>query len=160
MTIERARTADLGALSAIDVLVVSRDRQDAILAESVAADGCLVARDGDALAGYLTWDRGFFHRPFVRLLVVSHAHRRKGVGRDLVRAAEREAGTFGELFISTEEVNAPMRALLRAAGYEPSGSVEHINAPGNAELIFYKRLGLTAVRAMVTPDRRAISGDG
>lgn len=129
-------------MRAIDVLLVPRERQDAILANSVADGGCLVARDGGAIAGYLTWDRGFFYRPFVRLLVVAPSHRRRGLGRALVIAAEREAEAFGELFISTEEINAPMRALLLAAGYVASGTVEHINVPGNAELIFYKRLGV------------------
>lgn len=135
-----ASARDLAALRAIDVLLVSRERQDAILAESVAAGGCIVARDGAELAGYLTWDLGFFNRPFVRLLVVVSAYRRRGIGRALVADAERAAVAHGELFISTETINAPMRALLLAEGYEPSGSIDHINGPGNAELIFYKRL--------------------
>ena len=140
MTIEIARAADLVDLRAFDVLLVARERPDAILAESVASGGCLIARDRRALAGYLTWDRGFFNRPFVRLLVVAATHRRRGVGRALVAAAERAAAPFGELFISTETINGPMRALLGAAGYVPSGAIEHINEPGNAELLFYKRL--------------------
>lgn len=140
VTIEPATPGDLSALRAIDVLLVSRERQDAILEASVAAGGCLVARDGAAAAGYLTWDRGFFDRPFVRLLVIARTHRRRGIGRALVRAAEAAARAHGELFISTETINSPMRALVLAEGYAPSGAVDHINAPENPELFFYKRL--------------------
>ncbi len=33
-----------------------------------------------------------------------------------------------------------MQALLARAGYKSSGSIENLNAPGNAELVYYKRL--------------------
>lgn len=58
----------------------------------------------------------------------------------MLAAVEREATPLGELFISTEEINAPMRALLGASGYVASGAIDRINEPGNAELIFHKRL--------------------
>ena len=130
----------MAALVAIDVLLVARERQDEILRESVANRGCLVAREAAAIAGFLTLDRGFFGRPFVRLLVVAPAYRRRGAGRALVAAAERTFAGDGELFISTEHVNAPMQALLGAMAYLPSGSIENINPPGNPELVFHKRL--------------------
>ncbi len=122
------------------MLLVARERQRSIVYESVAAGGCLVARDGGKIAGFLTWDRGFFGRPFVRLLVIAPARRRRGLGRALVAAAEREAARYGELFVSTEQINAPMRALLAQLGYAPSGSIDNINAPGNRELVYHKRL--------------------
>jgi len=75
----------------------------------------------------------------VPLIVVAASHRRRGVGGALIEAVARDVNG-GELFVCTEAVNLPMQALLAGRGYAPSGSIENINAPGNAELIYYKRL--------------------
>jgi GNAT superfamily N-acetyltransferase len=142
ISFERARARDLPELLALDVPLVARPRQEQIVRESVAAGGCLVARAAGAIGGYLTWDVGFFQRPFVRLLAVAQACRRRGFGAALLASAERELLARGstELFVSTETINVPMRTLLLHAAYVSSGSIDHINEPGNAELVFYKRL--------------------
>jgi ribosomal protein S18 acetylase RimI-like enzyme len=140
IAIERAMPADLAALLASRVLLTSSARQSAIVRDAVACDGCFVARDGSRVAGFVTWDRGFFDRPFVRLLVVEPDFRRRGLGSALVRAVEAAAQRCGELFVSTEATNAPMQALLARLRYEPSGSIDNLNEPGNAELVYYRRL--------------------
>jgi len=140
MTIRSAVAADLAALQALGVKIIDAARQEAILAQSVAAGGCLVATQDAACAGFATWDRGFFDRPFVRLLAVAPAFRRRGAARALLLAVETAARPAGELFVSTEQINVPMQNLLASLGYEPSGSVDNLNAPGNLELIYYKRL--------------------
>lgn len=79
----------------------------------------------------------FFSRPFVSLLHVGEAHRRRGVGSALM--AHVEAVFPGDrLFVSTNESNVAMRALLAGRGYEPSGVVHNLD-PGDPELIFVKR---------------------
>ena len=138
--IDAAEPADLGALLSSHVLLTGAARQSAIVREAVASAGCLVARDASSLAGFVTWDRGFFDRPFVRLLVVEPQYRRRGVGEALIRAVESAAREYGELFVSTEAINAPMQALLAKLGYGASGSIDNLNEPGNAELVYYKRL--------------------
>ncbi len=135
-----AGPADLTILLASRILLTSSARQMAIVREAVARGGALVARDACDLAGFVTWDTGFFDRPFVRLLVVEPEYRRRGVGAALVRAVEAAARSRGELFVSTEAINAPMQALLAKLGYGPSGSIDNVNEPGNAELVYYKRL--------------------
>jgi GNAT superfamily N-acetyltransferase len=135
-----ATEADLAPIAALDVWLVAPQRQRSILRESIANGGCYVALCEESVAGFVTWDHGFLSRPFVRLLVVGRAFRRRGVGRALLARVERAAQVERELFVSTEERNGPMRAMLAAANYEPSGSVDHINPPGNAELIYFKRL--------------------
>jgi GNAT superfamily N-acetyltransferase len=142
--VRAATAADLDALLAVDVLLVARERQAAILRESVARGGCLVIPECDGLAGFVTWDLGFFGRPFVRLLVVVPRARRGGLGRALLAAVEAAAAPHGELFVSTEQKNAPMQALLAGLGYVPSGAVDHVNEPGNLELVYYTRLPRTA----------------
>lgn len=140
MRIECGSEADLAPIAALDVWLVAPERQQKILRESVAGGACYVAFWNESLAGFVTWDHGFFNRPFVRLLGVGRAFRRLRLGRALLARVERAAAGERELFVSTEERNEPMRAMLAAANYEPSGSVDHINAPGNAELIYFKRL--------------------
>jgi GNAT superfamily N-acetyltransferase len=137
-----ARDRDLPDLLAVDVALVPRERQEAIVRASVSAGTCIAARQGDRLAGFVTWDRGFFDRPFVRLLAIGSAHRRGGLGRMLLRAVEEAVAASGahELFVSTEAINAPMQALLASERYAPSGSIDNLNEPGNAELVYYKRL--------------------
>lgn len=140
MRIRAALAADLVALQGLEVPIAERARQDAILAESVTAGGCILACDGARYAGFVTWDCGFFNRPFVRLLAVAPGFRRRGVARSLLAAVEEAASGFGELFVSTEQINVPMQRLLASLGYERSGAIDRINAPGNLELVFYKRL--------------------
>jgi hypothetical protein len=41
------------------------------------------------------------------------------------------------LFVSTNESNVPMQALLINLGFRPSGRVENID-PGDPELFFHK----------------------
>ncbi len=140
MTIRPATPADIAPLQALEVSIVEASRQHAIVAESVAAGGCVLAYEAPAYAGFITWDREFFNRPFVRLLAVAPEFRRRGVGVGLLRAVEDAARAFGELFVSTEFINTPMQRLLQSLAYESSGSIDNLNAPGNPELVYYKRL--------------------
>ncbi len=89
-----------------------------------------------SMAGYMIWDRAFFARPFVWLLGVKPAFRRRGIASWLLRAF---AGACpGEaLFTSTNESNTAMHALLRDCGYVRSGKVENLD-PGDPEIFFYK----------------------
>ncbi len=76
----------------------------------------------------------------MRLLVVAPEYRRQRLASRLLASVEDAARSSGELFVSTETVNVMMQAVLARLGYEPSGSIDHINAPGNAELVYHKRL--------------------
>jgi GNAT superfamily N-acetyltransferase len=139
--IELATAAELGPLYSTETDVVARVRRNAILADSVAKGGCYLVRAADArIAGYITWDFGFFNRPFVRLLAVDPAYRRIGFGAALLARVEETAAPYGELFVSTEERNAPMRALLARAAYDAAGAIDRLNEPGNLELVYHKRL--------------------
>jgi ribosomal protein S18 acetylase RimI-like enzyme len=59
----------------------------------------------------------------VLLCVVVHPeHRRRGLGRELLAAAHREAAAAGaeRLAVQVEQANAPGQALWRGAGFEPA----------------------------------------
>jgi GNAT superfamily N-acetyltransferase len=86
--------------------------------------------------GFAIVSRHFFAFPFVDLLVVNEAERRGGIGSALMAhcAASHDAD---RIFTSTNESNAPMRALLAKAGWTPSGQVDNLD-PGDPELFFVK----------------------
>lgn len=95
----------------------------------------LAVRDGEPL-GFAIVTRHFFNFPFVDLLHVADAHRRLGAGRALMDHCE-QAHDADRIFTSTNESNAPMRALLAGAGWRPCGQVDALD-PGDPELFFVK----------------------
>lgn len=95
-----------------------------------------VAEADGAVVGYVIASTQFFSRPFVDLLVVADDHRRQGIGMALMAACE-DAHDDDRMFTSTNESNAPMRALLARAGYQVSGVIENLD-PGDPELVFVK----------------------
>ncbi|QJC50844.1 GNAT family N-acetyltransferase [Paenibacillus albicereus] len=129
-----AADADLDALAELDALVVGHGGRREALAAHAAASCCLLAEREGRLAGYAAWDRGFFGREFLQLLIVHPAERRAGIGRTLLLGwLERCSGE--RAFTSTNRSNEPMRALLEAAGFEASGIVDHLDE-GDPELVF------------------------
>jgi GNAT superfamily N-acetyltransferase len=89
----------------------------------------------------ITNTRAFFGRDFVKLLVVSPAHRRSGIGSALLEAATATA-TTETIFASTNESNAAMRALFEREGWSLSGILTGIDE-GDPELVFYRTLDPT-----------------
>jgi len=84
----------------------------------------------------ITNARSFFDRDFVKLLIVSHTHRRSGIGRELLRAATATA-TTETVFASTNESNAAMRALFERERWTLSGVLTGIDE-GDPELVFWR----------------------
>jgi len=137
MRTRHAGTLDRRAVMALDPLaatdLVRREHIDA----AIAARRCLVAEKDGRVAGYALLTRNFYDRDFLELLIVAEEARRGGVGSALLAAAEREV-RGRVLFTSTNESNAPMRALLAKRGYAPSGRIENLD-PGDPELVFVKQ---------------------
>lgn len=79
--------------------------------------------------------RHFYGRDFIELLVVAADHRRQGLGRELMRTAVA-AATSTAVFTSTNESNAPMRALLESEGWSISGKLNGLD-DGDPELVYY-----------------------
>jgi GNAT superfamily N-acetyltransferase len=140
--IESAVPDDISDLVALDVWLTNSGRQEQIIRESIAQRTCFVARTEELpAAGFVTWNRSFFNRPFVWLLVVRSNHRRRGIGRMLLAKVEEVCGD--DIFVSTERINSGMQTLLEGMGYAHCGEIEYINPLGNPELFFYKRLNGT-----------------
>ncbi len=131
-----ARRADVPAIEAVDPVAATDDERRGFIAERVAAGQTLVALDGDAVVGYLVSDHAFFGRGFVAMLCVHPERRREGIGRALMRHAERVCRTE-RIFTSTNRSNLPMQRLLEGLGYRCSGMVDDLD-PGDPE-VFYSR---------------------
>jgi GNAT superfamily N-acetyltransferase len=122
---------------------LGKERASEILEDAIAAGECLVHSDvNNEIDGFvITNARSFFGRDFVKLLVVSSAHRRSGIGSALLRAATA-AATTETVFASTNESNAPMRALFEHEGWTLSGVLTGIDE-GDPELVFYRTIDST-----------------
>src|SRR5271156_2993418 len=69
--IELAHPHELDAILAIDVWPAHPQRQREIVRESIGARTCYVVRDDARITGFVSWDRGFFNRPSVRVVAVA-----------------------------------------------------------------------------------------
>ena len=123
--------SDLDAIDAFDPF--DGDRR-----EELTDDRCLVAECDRRVVGYLTCSSaGFIGRPFIHFLAVAPPYRRRGIATALLASAEARVGQ-GRVFISTEEDNREMLALLGKLGWTPARRVEGVNRNGSAECFFFR----------------------
>lgn len=130
---------DLPRLQAIDPRLAADPRHSEHIRALLALGMSWAAQDAEALIGFAVVSRQFYGYPFVDLLRVSEPARRRGAGSALMAqcVAAHEAD---RIFTSTNESNAPMRALLAKAGWRPAGVIHYLD-PGDPELIFVKPRG-------------------
>lgn len=139
MTLVRPwRPADDAALAAFDPRIVSEATRRPLLMRAHRAGGFFVAECDGRIAGYLARTFEFFDKDFIALVVVDETLRRRGIATALMRKAE-EIAHGDRIFTSTNESNAPMRAVLARLGYLPSGVIDNLD-PGDPELVFVKFL--------------------
>lgn len=138
--IRRATPEDLD-----DVLAINRESSSAhdhariaYLRDALARGACLLAHYRCTTAGFAIWDTRFYEYPFVWLLEVRPAHRRRGVACALMRHVEEACGA-DRVFTSTNESNAPMRALCAKLGYALSGRIDNLDE-GDPELVYCRRV--------------------
>ena len=141
ISVRYAQVSDLGAMAAFD-MASTPERQSALgqfLEESHGRLFVAVDEDlpGSPVVGYVAMGAGaFFGRDFIELLVVEDSHRRQGVGAALLSTA-CAAASSATVFTSTNESNAPMRALLDRDGWTLSGRLTGLDF-GDPELVFYR----------------------
>ena len=135
----RSATAeDAPLVAAVDLACgAPQDAHRAALVPQLLAFGLSWMAESDgAPAGYAIVSRRFFSRRFVELLAVAPAFRRQGLGAALMARCQA-AGEAEVIFTSTNESNAPMRALMAREGWETSGVIHNLD-PGDPELVFVK----------------------
>ena len=139
--IRRAIPGDVDDILRIDNDAAQGDQGRAdFLRRCLDLGECLVYLDDGLVAGFAVLKPAhFFGRDFIELLMVDPGHRRRGIGRDLLRAALAAAGTE-QAFTSTNASNQPMRSLLQAEGWSFSGELDGLDE-GDPELVFYSTSG-------------------
>jgi GNAT superfamily N-acetyltransferase len=131
--VREARLDDVLGIVGIDPLGSLRTAEIESLIRTAA---CLVAVSGGAITGFLARrKRHFYGRDFVELLFVSPSHRHKGVGRALMQRTLADAET-SRVFVSTNESNEAMRALLTSDGWVLSGVLVGLDE-GDPEHVFF-----------------------
>lgn len=136
--IHLASAKDHRVFGVIDARAASDLARRELIDAAIAARRCWVGEWAGRVLGYGVLTKNFFGRDFLELLYVAEDARRGGVGRALLETIEH-AVRGDRFFTSTNESNAPMRALLSACGYAPSGRIENLD-PGDPELVFVKFL--------------------
>ncbi len=137
--IRPADRADVAAIEAVDPVAATDEGRRRFIAERVAAGQTFVALELGVVVGCVVLDHGFFERGFVAMLTVHPERRRQGIGRALMRQAERACRT-PRIFTSTNRSNLPMQRLLEGLGYRRSGMVDDLD-PGDPELFYSRWLG-------------------
>ena len=138
LRIRLAGADDCDAVCAIDPRVIDTPSRRPFIERAIAARECYVATDGGAIVGYAVFDRSFFDQPFVSLLHVDEAQRRRGIGAALMRHIESIC-VDDKLFTSTNESNTPMQRLCEQLGFVRSGRIENLDE-GDPEIVYFKRL--------------------
>jgi hypothetical protein len=138
LTIRRATPSDFDGIVALDSNLPHGSPRAEALRVWIATGSAYVALDGPAPVGYAVMTQHFFDRAFVELLMVGATFRRRGIATTIMRHLASISPTE-LLWTSTNESNAPMRALLAAEAFIPSGAVEGIDE-GDPELFFRKRV--------------------
>lgn len=135
--VRAAGSDDIIALIAIDPYAQINAERSTQIAVWVESGQCFVAeRDGETV-GYSVLSKTFFHSFFIDLVMVAEADRRSGVGTALIEHLIDVVPQGEKLWTSTNESNAPMRALLPRLGFMPSGRIDNLD-DGDPELVFVR----------------------
>jgi ribosomal protein S18 acetylase RimI-like enzyme len=131
--VREARIEDVPGIVRIDPLGSLRAAEIEYL---VRNESSLVAVSGNEITGFVARrERHFYGRDFVELLFVAPTHRRKGVARSLMRRMLEDAGT-SRVFVSTNESNEAMRALLASDDWVLSGILVGLD-DGDPEHVYF-----------------------
>jgi ribosomal protein S18 acetylase RimI-like enzyme len=136
MEIRRAVASDANELVQCDEIARRDPARVAFIQSSIRSSRCLVAVEAGRAIGYAVTTDTFFGHHLVELVYVGQEHRRRGIGRALVAAIERDCPAR-KLFASTNQSNTAMQGLLTSLGYQPSGEIHNLD-DGDPELIYLK----------------------
>ncbi len=131
MTIRSATDADYPAILAISN--TTRWERSAFLKRMLSDRAVDVACEGERIAGFNAWNREFFSKPMVWLVVVHPHDRSKGIGSLLFSKAERDCGGT-RLYASTNHSNVGMQRFYQRRGYRACGELDL--DPGDPEMFY------------------------
>jgi GNAT superfamily N-acetyltransferase len=128
-----------------DLAFVAQDGYlpEAVVRRKVEDGDVWVARRGVEPVGYLRLEWLWSAVPYVALVRVLAPHRRRGVGRALLAAAEAEAARRGQpaLYSSSQADEPEPQAWHRHVGFEECGLISGLNEGGVGEVFFRRAVG-------------------
>ncbi len=134
MTIRKAESKDIGAITAIDTVAPHNPQRKADIAGWIAANSCHVVENDHRIVDYGVLTYHFYGYGFIDMIMVGAAFRRQGHAKALLNHFQQSCKT-GKLFTSTNQSNSSMLALLPAAGFILSGQIENLD-DNDPEIVF------------------------
>lgn len=114
----------------------------AAIARSAEGGNILIARAGDEIVGFALSSPGVLLGEYLRVLVVAHEQRARGVGRRLMGELERRAfARWPNVYLCVSDFNAAARGFYRRLGYEEIGALNGLLVSGAAEILMRKSIG-------------------
>ena len=138
MRLRVATGADADAILALDRVVAPDGARAGCVREEIEARACHVALVDERVVAYAVLNYRFYGNGWIEMLRVDPRFRRRGIGASLVRHLVGVCRT-PKLFTSTNRSNAPMRRLLEALGFVPSGTIDNLDE-GDPERVYFRRL--------------------
>jgi GNAT superfamily N-acetyltransferase len=127
-----AAEADYSAILAISN--TTRWEKSNFLRKMLSRNAIDVATDDERIVGFSAWNREFFSRPFVWLVVVDPDYRGQGIGSLLFAKTERDCKGV-RLYSSTNKSNEATRQFHERRGYRIAGELDL--DPGDPEVFYY-----------------------
>jgi GNAT superfamily N-acetyltransferase len=137
-TVRFAVPSDLEACVALDQPHVPED----VIVAKIEREEILLAERSGELAGYVRLEYLWSMIPYLGLIWVVEGHRRKGVGRALLRYLEGflRQKEHAALYSSSQADEPEPQAWHRHVGFGECGFIAGINDGGIGEVFFRKRL--------------------
>ena len=136
--IDYATISELENIQKIDKIAVNNSERINTIKISIDNNQCLIAKADNKVAGYLVFNKSFYHNNFIDLLIVDQLFRRQGIGTALIRFYENIIKK-GKIFTSTNKSNVIMQKLMNKLGYIKSGIVYNLDED-DPEMIYFKKL--------------------
>ncbi len=109
------------------------------LKRSIAMGRVYVAEEDGCMAGFLRYNLFWDNTPFMNMLYLKTAYRRRGFGKALVKYWEKEMGALGyQVVMTSTSSEESARFFYQKLGYEIAGGFFPQNEP--YELILKKEI--------------------
>jgi ribosomal protein S18 acetylase RimI-like enzyme len=97
--------------------------------------------DAEPIGFILIHPRGVAGSPYISSIVVVEEVRRRGIGTELLRFAEKLfRGEANHIFLTVSSFNGRARALYERLGYAAVGELKDYIIKGASEILMHKRL--------------------
>ncbi|MEA3287026.1 MAG: GNAT family N-acetyltransferase [Candidatus Marinimicrobia bacterium] len=140
--IRLATMTDLDICVAIDAPnfnIFNREKRQKHFTEMIPKNGMLVLEQDHHIVGYATFEPDWFNCTFLKLVVTDASVRRQGLASELINQIQTNHCPTGKFFSSTEDDNAPSKAMHLKLGFRESGWLDNLPQP-HREIFYFKQV--------------------